>query len=82
MLQILKVEAGGVQVGYTVSAKVGNAVERNRIKRRLRAAAIQVIPQLNLENYHLVLIGRRGALKIPYANLLNDLRRLVKKLVK
>ena len=81
VLQVLKSQNGGIRVGYTVTAKVGNAVERNRIKRRMRAVAAEVLPTI-AGNYDFVLIGRRGALKLPYAKLLNDLRNLLKRLVK
>src|SRR3546814_6306762 len=39
-------DEAGVRVGFTVTRKVGNAVERNRAKRRLRAAAAEVFPRL------------------------------------
>ncbi len=80
VLQVLKSQNGGVRVGYTVTAKVGNAVERNRIKRRMRAAAREILPSI-AGNYDFVLIGRRAALELPFAKLLNDLQKLVKRLV-
>jgi len=80
VLQVLKSENSGIRVGYTVTAKVGNAVERNQIKRRMRAAAGEILPTI-AGNYDLVLIGRRAALKLPFAKLLNDLRKLVKRLL-
>lgn len=54
-------EAEGTRVGYTCSKKVGNAVARNRAKRRLRAAARAVIPEKGREGWDYVLIGRAGA---------------------
>ncbi|MDS9946643.1 MAG: ribonuclease P protein component, partial [Planktomarina sp.] len=47
-----------VRVGFTCSKKVGNAVSRNRAKRRLREIARQVLPILGLPGYDYVLIGR------------------------
>jgi ribonuclease P protein component len=47
-----------VRVGFTCSKKVGNAVARNRAKRRLREIARQVLPILGLPGYDYVLIGR------------------------
>ena len=51
----------GIRVGYTCSKKVGNAVARNRAKRRLRAAARAVIPGLGRPGWDYVLIGRPEA---------------------
>tara|TARA_B100000780_G_scaffold259329_1_gene210286 strand:- start:135 stop:527 length:393 start_codon:yes stop_codon:yes gene_type:complete len=47
-----------VRVGFTCSKKVGNAVSRNRAKRRLREIARLVLPILGLPGYDYVLIGR------------------------
>lgn len=49
-----------LRVGYTCSKKVGNAVARNRAKRRLRAAAREVMPGSGLAGWDYVLIGRAG----------------------
>ena len=63
------------RVGITVSKKVGNAVARNRAKRRLRAAAAEVIPAAGRDGWDYVLIGRSGATAArPFALLLDDLR--------
>jgi ribonuclease P protein component len=61
------------RVGFTCSRKVGNAVARNRAKRRLRAAASAVLPQNAREDYDFVIIGRPETLVRPYALLLQDL---------
>lgn len=50
--------AEGVRVGYTCSKKVGNAVARNRAKRRLRALARDVFPACGRPGWDYVLIGR------------------------
>lgn len=54
------VPSGPVRVGFTCSKKVGNAVARNRAKRRLRAAAAQVLPLYGRAGWDYVLIGRAG----------------------
>ena len=62
-----------VRVGFTASRKVGNAVTRNRAKRRLRAAAAAVLPLYGLEGNDYVLVARPDTLKRPFAELLGDL---------
>ena len=78
-----KPSTGGIapaRVGFTASAKVGNAVVRNRARRRLRAAAATVLP-LHAEPAHdYVLIARAGTLKRRFADLLVDLEAGLKRL--
>ena len=63
-----------MRVGFTVSRKVGNATRRNRARRRLRAAAGEVLPEHGRPGYDYVLIGRSGTLDRPYDALVADLR--------
>lgn len=68
--------ASGIRVGFTCSKKVGNAVARNRAKRRLRAIARQVLAQRGQAGWDYVLVGRAEATaNRPYADLLRDLER-------
>ena len=60
-------------VGFTASRKVGNAVRRNRAKRRLRAAAAAIIPAHGRPGTDYVLIARAETPDRPYAALLADL---------
>ncbi len=67
-------EADGVRVGFTCSKKVGNAVARNRAKRRLREVARAVLPGEGREGWDYVLIGRPEiTAALPFAQLLSDL---------
>lgn len=75
-----EVSASPVRVGYTCSKKVGNAVARNRAKRRLRALAALVLPDVARPGWDYVLIGRREATaNRDFAAMQDDLRRAVQK---
>ncbi|HEU4661608.1 MAG TPA: ribonuclease P protein component [Pseudolabrys sp.] len=63
---------GPVRIGFTVSKKVGNAVERNRVRRRLREIVRLSNAALMRAGYDYVLIGRRAALKKPFADLVKE----------
>ena len=69
-----------MRVGITVSKKVGNAVIRNRMKRRFRALARAVLPESGVAGADHVLIGRQGGIERPYADLEAELARACAKL--
>jgi len=69
-----------VRVGFTVSRKVGNAVVRNRVRRRLREVAKLVIPGQARPDLDYVLVGRQAALKRDFATLQRELVEALKKL--
>ena len=68
-----------MRVGFTVTRKIGNAVVRNRMKRRFRALARDTILQLGIAGADHVLIGRTGGIERDYASLANELKRALKK---
>ncbi|MFK7763024.1 MAG: ribonuclease P protein component [Roseobacter sp.] len=86
ILQMRRREAGeadGIRVGFTCSKKVGNAVARNRAKRRLRALASHVLPGYGDPGADYVLIGRADVTASrPFAQMQDDLKRAVQKLSK
>jgi ribonuclease P protein component len=69
-----------LRVGFTASKKVGGAVERNRAKRRLRAAAEDVLAEQGRAAHDYVLIARAETVRRPYALLKDDLARALKRL--
>ena len=69
----------GMRVGFTVTKKIGNAVVRNRIKRRFRALARDVLPDNGVRGADHVLIGRPDGLTRDYAQLRADLAKALGK---
>jgi ribonuclease P protein component len=73
-------DPGPVRVGFTVSRKVGTAVERNRVRRRLkeivRLSAATGLPP----GHDYVLIGRRAALSLPFEQITEDFKRALRRL--
>jgi ribonuclease P protein component len=66
-------DAGGARVGFTVSRQVGNAVERNRVRRRLREIVRLATAGSMHEGHDYVLIGRRAALNLPFGEMIREL---------
>lgn len=67
------------RVGFTVTKKVGNAVTRNRIRRRLKEVTRLVLQQRPVVGVDLVLIGREATTGRPFAELMGDLGRALNK---
>lgn len=68
------------RIGFTASKKVGNAVFRNRAKRRLRALAAEIIAPRAIDGCDYVLIARAATVDRPYAALQSDLKKAMKRL--
>jgi ribonuclease P protein component len=72
-IAVADVEPG---IGFTVTKKTGNSPERNRIKRRLRAAVTACARDF-IAQHDYVLVGRREALSEPFTKLVADLGALI-----
>ena len=76
VLQVLpRQDAGPVRLGFTVTKKVGNAVVRNRTRRRLKEAARLLLTERPVAGVDLVLIGRDSTRQRGFGALQNDIRR-------
>jgi ribonuclease P protein component len=65
-----------VRVGFTASKKIGNAVARNRAKRRMRAVMRAVLPKCGQAGWDYVLVAKpQATISRPYLDLLADLTR-------
>ena len=70
------------RVGFTVTKRIGNAVRRNRVKRRLREVARLVMPDRAQDGYDYVLIGRQGTPERDFGRLKDDLAMALRKVHK
>lgn len=70
------VQVGAIRIGFTASKKIGNAVARNRAKRRMRAVVRAVLPELGQAGWDYVLVAKpQATIARGYADLMADLRR-------
>jgi ribonuclease P protein component len=70
---------GPVRVGFTVSRKVGNAVKRNRVRRRLREM-VRLFGEGRMHGgYDYVLVGRQAALSLPFERMTQDFERALRR---
>lgn len=75
-----KSPAAPPRVGFTATRKIGIAVARNRARRRLRAAAEQILPLHAAGGYDYVLVARADSLTRPFPALLGDLETALRRL--
>ena len=72
-------DRGLARIGFTVTKKVGNAVVRNRTRRRLKEVARLFLRDHPVDGVDLVVIGRDGTRARPFTALTDDLRRALTK---
>ena len=75
-------EDPAIRLGITVTKKIGGAVVRNRMKRRFRALARELLPELGIAGADHVLIGRAGGIERDFTLLRSELARALAKLGK
>lgn len=75
-------EVDAVRLGFTVTKKMGNAVVRNRIKRRLRAVARLLFKEYACVGFDYVIIARKAAFDADFSVLKKDLKYLLKSFIK
>ncbi|MDJ0642495.1 MAG: ribonuclease P protein component [Erythrobacter sp.] len=63
----------GIRYGITVTKKIGNAVVRNRMKRRFRELLRAALPERGLVNHDHVLIGRAGGIERDFQTMAEEL---------
>ena len=69
-----------MRLGITVTKKIGNAVVRNRMKRRFRALARDLLPKAGFAGADHILIGRAGGVERPFEQLSSELAKALAKL--
>jgi ribonuclease P protein component len=75
-----RTDDGPVRFGFTVSKKVGNAVERNRVRRRLKEI-VRLSDTKRMQSGHdYVLVGRKAALKLPFDRIAQDFEGALRRL--
>jgi ribonuclease P protein component len=73
-------EDEAMRIGITVTKKIGGAVVRNRMKRRFRALARELLPEAGLPGADHVLIGRSGGIERDFSAMREELRKALRKI--
>jgi ribonuclease P protein component len=75
---VAKSRYGGVRAGFSVSKKIGKSVVRNKVRRRLKEAAREILPLTN-GNYCVVFIARTSIENAAYKQIKDEMKTLLKK---
>lgn len=77
-LVVAKNREQAVRVGFSVSKRVGNSVQRNRAKRRLRACLTPMLPKLR-KGVNVIFIARRDVLTEPFSSMQEQMRDILQR---
>ena len=79
-IQILKDMSldNNINVGYTATKRLGNAIKRNKAKRIMRELAKKVISKYGKKNFYYVIIAKNSLLKTTFKNLESELIKIIK----
>ncbi len=80
IVQAMRTDSNQIRFGFTATKKVGNAVIRNRAKRRLRAAADEIAKNHDLKSADIVLIARDTSATADWDELVKNLKWCLKRL--
>ncbi|MBQ4167888.1 MAG: ribonuclease P protein component [Clostridia bacterium] len=78
VLIYLKGPAEGVKIGFAVGKRIGGAVVRNKVKRRLREAVTPLLPEM-VPGCRLIFVARSPIAEVTYRDMENNVRRLLDK---
>tara|TARA_S200000501_G_C20817358_1_gene741225 strand:- start:570 stop:899 length:330 start_codon:yes stop_codon:yes gene_type:complete len=81
-IQYLNTKAMNVRIGITASKKLGNAVKRNFIKRRIKSLTRIVLTQNYTSYKDYVIVGKKGIVTEKFDNLYSELKNIIKKIEK
>jgi ribonuclease P protein component len=78
VLTYLPTKLKNPKIGFSVSKKIGNAVIRNKVKRRLREAFKVYLPKIN-KKYNYIIVARKDIVNLSYAEIVKTLNYALKK---
>ena len=81
-LQYLSTEDKSIRIGITASKKLGNAVKRNYVKRRIRSLFFKLLLKSSIHAKHYIIIGKKGILFEKFDNLYEELKLIFKNIEK
>lgn len=78
LLVFIKAKIKPYKVGFSVGTKVGNSVQRNKIKRRMREAFSKIVPIVD-RRYNYVFVAREGIDMLDFNSILQNMLEVIKK---
>ena len=74
----LPIKENAARVGFTITKRIGNAVVRNKIRRRLRTIMREIVNNYLKKNYDYVIIANKKSLSMDYKELKSDIIKTIK----